>query len=144
MMTVSLESIRHAVCSVPHQSSRPAAHACNRLYAGRQTDSRSADIVDSCRHDDGAVRLVLGPALNLIKRRNHMNAMKALGMVLILGGILALAYGGFTYTKETHETKIGPVVISVKDKETVNVPMWAGVGAIVLGGLLLVSGNKRS
>ena len=73
-----------------------------------------------------------------------MNAMKALGMVLILGGILALAYGGFTYTKETHETKIGPVVISVKDKETVNVPMWAGVGAIVLGGLLLVSGNKRS
>jgi hypothetical protein len=52
-------------------------------------------------------------------------------------------YGGFTYTKETHEAKIGPIVLSVKDKETINVPIWAGVGAIVIGGLLLVSGIKR-
>ena len=56
---------------------------------------------------------------------------------------LALGYGGFTYTKTTHETKIGPIVLSVKDKETVNVPIWAGVGAVVIGGLLLVSGIKR-
>jgi hypothetical protein len=73
-----------------------------------------------------------------------MNAMKILGIALLAGGILGLVYGGFTYTKETHETKIGPLVISVKDKETVNVPIWAGVGAIVIGGLLLVSGTRKS
>jgi len=73
-----------------------------------------------------------------------MNAMKMLGIVLIAGGVLGLAYGGFTYTKETHETKIGPLVLSVADKETVNVPMWVAVGAVVLGGVLLVFGNKRS
>ena len=73
-----------------------------------------------------------------------MNAMKMLGIVLIVGGILGLAYGGFTYTKETHETKIGPLVLSVTDKETVNVPIWVGVGAIVIGGLLLVFGNKKN
>ena len=73
-----------------------------------------------------------------------MNAMKILGVLLLAGGILALVYGGFTYTKETHETKIGPLVLSVKDKETVNVPIWAGVGAIVIGGLLLVSGTRKS
>jgi len=72
-----------------------------------------------------------------------MNAMKLLGIVLLVGGILGLMYGGFTYTKETHEAKIGPIVLSVTDKETINVPIWAGVGAIVIGGLLLVSGIKR-
>jgi uncharacterized membrane protein len=73
-----------------------------------------------------------------------VNAMKILGIVLIVGGILGLVYGGFTYTKDTHEAKIGPLVLSVTDKETVNVPIWAGVGAIVIGGLLLVFGNKKS
>jgi hypothetical protein len=55
-----------------------------------------------------------------------------------------LAYGSFSYTKETHETKIGPIELSVKDKQTVNVPVWAGVGAIVIGGVLLVFGGKKS
>ena len=72
-----------------------------------------------------------------------MNPMKMLGMVLIVGGIVALAYGGFTYTKETHETKIGPITLSVSDKETVNVPIWVGVGAVVIGGLILVLGNRK-
>ena len=72
-----------------------------------------------------------------------MNPMKILGILLIVGGILGLAYGGFSYTKESHEAKIGPLVLSVTDKETVNVPIWVGVGAIVIGGLLLVFGNKR-
>ncbi len=71
-----------------------------------------------------------------------MDVVKLLAILLVVGGILALAYGGFTYTKETHETKIGPVTLSVSDKETVNIPIWAGVGAIVLGGLLLVFGKK--
>jgi uncharacterized membrane protein len=72
-----------------------------------------------------------------------MNAMKMLGIVLLVGGILGLVYGGFTYTKETHEAKIGPITLSVKDKETINVPIWAGIGAIAIGGLLLVSGIRK-
>ena len=72
-----------------------------------------------------------------------MNAMKMLGIALVVGGILGLMYGGFTYTKETHETKIGPLSLSVSDKETVNVPIWVGVGAVVIGGLLLVFGNRK-
>jgi hypothetical protein len=57
--------------------------------------------------------------------------------------VLALVYGGFTYTKDTHEMKIGPIEMSIKDKETVNIPIWAGVGAIVIGGVLLVFGNRK-
>ena len=73
-----------------------------------------------------------------------MNPMKILGIALIAGGILGLVYGGFTYTKETHEAKIGPLVLSITDKETVNVPIWVGVGAIVIGGLILGFGNRKS
>jgi LPXTG-motif cell wall-anchored protein len=73
-----------------------------------------------------------------------MNAMRMLGIVLIIGGILALVYGGFTYTKETHEAKIGPLTLSVTGKETVNIPIWAGVGAIVIGGLILVFGSRKN
>ncbi len=73
-----------------------------------------------------------------------MNAMKLVGIVLIVGGILGLAYGGFSYTKETHETTIGPLTLSVTDKETVNIPIWAGIAAIVAGGVLLVVGGKRA
>ncbi len=72
-----------------------------------------------------------------------MGGIKMVAMVLIALGVLALLYGGFTYTKETHDMKIGPIEISVKDKETVNVPIWAGVGAIVIGGLLLVFGSRK-
>jgi TRAP-type C4-dicarboxylate transport system permease small subunit len=72
-----------------------------------------------------------------------MDAVKIVAMVLIVAGILALAYGSFSYTKETHEAKIGPLELSVKEKETVNIPVWAGVGAIVVGGILLVVGVKR-
>ena len=72
-----------------------------------------------------------------------MDALKAIAVALILGGALALVYGGFTYTKDTHEAKIGPIELSVKDKETVNIPIWAGVGAIVIGGAMLVFGTKR-
>lgn len=66
-----------------------------------------------------------------------MNAVKMLAVVLIIAGVLSLAYGGFTYTKETHETKIGPIELSIKDTETVNVPVWAGIAAMVGGALLL-------
>lgn len=71
-----------------------------------------------------------------------MSGSKIFAIALIALGILGLAYGGFTYTKDTHTTKIGPLELSVKDKETVNVPMWAGVGAIVVGGALLFVPRK--
>ena len=73
-----------------------------------------------------------------------MNAIKLAAIVLIVAGVLGLAYGSFSYTKETHEAKLGPLELSVKDKETVNVPVWAGVGAIVIGGALLLAGSKKS
>lgn len=72
-----------------------------------------------------------------------MNAVKIAAIVLILAGVLGLVYGSFSYTKETHETKLGPLELSIKDKETVNVPVWAGVGAIALGGVLLVLGGRK-
>jgi len=72
-----------------------------------------------------------------------MNPAKLAAIVLIVVGILALAYGGFTYTKDTHDADIGPIHLSVDEKEHVSVPVWAGVGALVLGGVLLLAGNKR-
>lgn len=71
-----------------------------------------------------------------------MDAIKMLAIVLIVAGGLGLAYGGFTYTKETHQAKLGPIELSIKDTQTVNVPIWAGVGAIVAGVLLLGMRNK--
>jgi hypothetical protein len=73
-----------------------------------------------------------------------MNAIKIAAIALILAGILGLVYGSFTFTKETHEAKVGSIELSIKDKETVNVPVWAGVAAIVVGGGLLLLGGKKS
>ena len=68
-----------------------------------------------------------------------MNAVKMLAIVLIVAGVLGLAYGSFTYTKDTPQAKIGPIELSIKDKETVNIPVWAGVVAIVAGAFLLLT-----
>jgi multidrug transporter EmrE-like cation transporter len=73
-----------------------------------------------------------------------MNSIKVLGIVLLVAGVLALAYGGFSYTKDTTAVKLGPIELSVKEKESVNVPVWAGVGAILVGGVMLVLGGRRS
>ena len=72
-----------------------------------------------------------------------MNPIKLVGVALIVAGLLGLIYGGFSYTKDTTVVKLGPIELSAKEKQTVNVPMWAGVGAIVVGGLLLVMGGKK-
>ena len=72
-----------------------------------------------------------------------MNPIKVVAVLLLVAGVLILAYGGFSYTKENTAVKVGPVELSVKEKETVNFPVWAGVGASVVGGLLLVFGGKR-
>jgi hypothetical protein len=66
-----------------------------------------------------------------------MNTVKMLAIVLIVAGGLGLMYGGFSYTKETHETKLGPIELSVKETENVNVPVWVGAAAIAAGLILL-------
>jgi TRAP-type C4-dicarboxylate transport system permease small subunit len=72
-----------------------------------------------------------------------MNAVRIAALVLIAAGVLGLVYGSFSYTKDTHEAKMGPIEMSITEKETVNVPVWAGVGAILIGGVLLLVGSKR-
>jgi TRAP-type C4-dicarboxylate transport system permease small subunit len=71
-----------------------------------------------------------------------MNAVRIAALVLIVAGLLGLVYGSFTYTKETHKAQLGSLELSVKDKETVNVPLWASVGAIAIGGVLLIFGGR--
>jgi TRAP-type C4-dicarboxylate transport system permease small subunit len=71
-----------------------------------------------------------------------MNAIKLVAILLMVVGILGLGYGGFTYTKETHNADIGPLHLQVNEKEHVNIPLWVGLGALVGGALLLVSSRK--
>lgn len=66
-----------------------------------------------------------------------MNAVKLMAIALIVAGVLGLMYGGFTYTKDTQKATLGPLELTVKDQRTVNVPVWAGVIAVVAGGVLL-------
>ena len=73
-----------------------------------------------------------------------MNAIKIAAIAMIVAGALALAYGGFSYTKETHTGKIGPIELSVKERQTVNIPAWAGAGAIAIGAALLLLGGRKS
>lgn len=72
-----------------------------------------------------------------------MNTSKLIGVLLIAAGAMGLVYGSFSYTKETHAVKLGPLALSVQEKETVNVPVWAGVGALALGVALLALGGRK-
>jgi drug/metabolite transporter (DMT)-like permease len=72
-----------------------------------------------------------------------MGPIRIAGIVLIVAGALALAYGGFSFTKETHKAEIGPLKLSVQEKENVNVPQWAGIGAILVGVVLIVVGKNK-
>lgn len=72
-----------------------------------------------------------------------MNTMKLVALVLLAGGVLALVYGGFTYTRETRDVSIGSMEISIDDKRRVNVPVWAGVVLVAAGGGLLLFGGGR-
>ena len=71
-----------------------------------------------------------------------MNTKQIAAIVLIVAGALGLAYGGFSYTKQTTGAKLGPIELKVTEKQTVNVPMWVGIGAIVIGGVLLLGGRR--
>ena len=72
-----------------------------------------------------------------------MSAIRIVAILLVLAGILGLVYGNFTYTKETHDAKVGPLELTVKEKQTVNIPAWAGVAAIAAGTILLLARTKR-
>jgi multidrug transporter EmrE-like cation transporter len=72
-----------------------------------------------------------------------MNMAKVVGIVLIVAGAIGLVMGSFSYTKDTEAVKLGPVELSVKQKETINVPVWAGIGAIAVGVVLLVMGGRK-
>jgi drug/metabolite transporter (DMT)-like permease len=72
-----------------------------------------------------------------------MNGIKLIGAALIVAGVLGLVYGGFSYTKDTTAVKVGPLELTVQEKETVNVPLWAGIGAILVGGVLVVMGGRK-
>jgi hypothetical protein len=74
---------------------------------------------------------------------NEMSSLKFVAVILLIAGVLSLVYGGFSYTKDTTALKVGPLELSVKEKQTVNIPMWAGIGAIAVGGLLLVLGGRK-
>jgi multidrug transporter EmrE-like cation transporter len=82
----------------------------------------------------------IGPGVH---KEPVMNPMKIAGIALIIAGGLALAYGGFSFTKETHKAEIGPLKLSVQEKENVNVPAWLGIGAIVAGIVLLVIPSRK-
>ena len=71
-----------------------------------------------------------------------MAGRQLIAIILIAAGVLGLVYGSFTYTKETHDAKVGPLQFSIKEKETVNVPVWAGVGSIAGGVILLLMRRK--
>ena len=71
-----------------------------------------------------------------------MNTQKLVAIVLIIAGGLGLAYGGFSYTKETHQANVGSLHMSVDETRHVNIPVWAGVGALVAGALMLAMGRK--
>jgi multidrug transporter EmrE-like cation transporter len=72
-----------------------------------------------------------------------LNAIKMVGVVLIVAGAAALAFGGFSFTKETHRAEIGPLKLSVQENQNVNIPSWAGLAAIIAGVVLLVVPTKK-
>jgi hypothetical protein len=72
-----------------------------------------------------------------------MTPVRILGIVLIVAGALALAYGGFSYTKESHQAKLGPFELSMKEKQQVDVPQWAGLASIAAGIVLVVVGGRK-
>ncbi|AYQ26973.1 MULTISPECIES: hypothetical protein [unclassified Polaromonas] len=73
-----------------------------------------------------------------------MNAARITGIVLIVLGLAGFFTGGFSFTKDTTAAKLGPIQLTVKEKESVNIPQWLSLGAVVLGAVVLVIGFKKS
>ena len=73
-----------------------------------------------------------------------MNALKIVGIVLVLVGLGGFFTGGFSFTKDTTAAKIGPIELTVREKESVNIPQWLSLGAVALGAIVLVAGFRKS
>jgi hypothetical protein len=73
----------------------------------------------------------------------NVSGIRLIAIILIVAGVIGLAYQQISFTRETAQAKIGPLELSLKEKETVNVPMWLSIGAIGIGAILLVSGRKK-
>ena len=73
-----------------------------------------------------------------------MNSTKIIGILLIAGGVLGLVFGGFSFTKQTTKAELGPISLSVQEKQNVNIPLWASLISIAAGAALLVVGAKKS
>ncbi len=73
-----------------------------------------------------------------------MNAMRIVGIILIVGGLLGFFTGGFSFTKDKTAAKIGPIELTVTEKQTVSIPQWLSLGAIALGAIVLVAGFRKS
>lgn len=72
-----------------------------------------------------------------------MNALRVTAIVLVIGGLLAIFYGGFSYTQEHTAMKLGPMELKVEERKDVNIPLWAGIAAVVGGGVMLLAGGRR-
>ena len=72
-----------------------------------------------------------------------MNPIKLVAALLIIAGVLGLAYGSFSYTQNKTVAQVGPISINAEEQHTVNIPLWAGIGGIVVGGLLLALGGRK-
>jgi hypothetical protein len=126
-----------------HGYSRIRGYARSPLRGSAEDPTVGPVLFSVWERDDSWVRAA-GARSRLTSKEEHMGSNKIIAIVLIVAGVLGLAYGSFTYTKETHDAKVGPIEFSVKDKETVNIPVWAGVGAIVIGAGLLLAGGRRA
>ncbi len=73
-----------------------------------------------------------------------MNSLRTLAIAIIVLGVLAIGYGGFSYTQETTALKLGPMELKVQEKKDVNIPLWAGIAAVVGGGLILLGSARKS
>ena len=91
----------------------------------------------------GALEKIVLRLFSKLIKEVKMNLTKLIGAALIVAGVLGLLYGGFSYTKDTTAIKLGPIELSVKEKKSINIPLWAGIGALVIGGILLGIGGKN-
>lgn len=69
--------------------------------------------------------------------------MRTLGIVLIVCGIIGLAYGGFTYTRRKDSVSFGGMTATVTQREKVPIPPILGGIALVAGIAMLVAGGKK-
>jgi len=69
--------------------------------------------------------------------------LKILGVLFLVAGVLVLVYHGFSVPRQ-RDAKLGPIEVSMKQSERVEIPSWVGVACVAAGGgLLLWSGQKK-